>query len=980
MVELSESGLSQHVGRETELAELTSALDRAAAGRGGIVMLGGEPGIGKTWLLEELESIANERGILAVKGISYEGEGAPPYWPWVQALRSLISVATPPIMAAAESRVSALSELLPELTTLFPEVQPVAQPEDGQARFNLFDSINSFLNEAAPAQPILVILDDLHWADQSTLDLLQFIARNVAANPILLVGGYRDIELSRRHPLSANLASLARNRAFERIPVRGLELENIQKLVESVGGIKLSSELAVEIHERTEGNPFFASEIARDLSANNIDENGFVDAPEFRVPEGVREAIGTRLNRLSDECNQVLRTASVIGREFRFDLLDKMSPNFSTEELLHALEIADTAVVIREVQGESGQYEFAHALIQRTLNEELTTGRRLQLHAQLVEAAEELYDDHLHEHYSQLVCHAREAETIVGSEKVAHYARLAGEMALDSYAWAEARSNFEIATDALPDDASAAELGPVLFGIGTVELQTLTYPEIQSGWDKVAEAFWLYDRAGDYDAAINVAVRSRGFPPFWVHSTFAVFERAVELAPPDSVNAGYLLWSLSRAVRYEQEDSQLAKEILARALKIARDSGDNLLEAQSLTELSMVDVIDGNYEAAIELTDAAIERARNYDVTRLEMFAHFHASAALTALGRSNEALRHAREELEAEGNVGNILGGAWNKFHSAFARGDRKELDELSDLIDTQYPADWVCRIFSSLGAWNIGKDISLTERIVATKEAGRSAKIIFQKSSHAAFLALAAKSLDEPATAKFAGDMGRSLLTETKLTHHNETYARIAAGLDTVATNNADESREHYEWLKSNNSLMVGFHFQFSTERLLGLLAATAGMNTEALAHFESAMNSTKDVGYMLEFAWTCYDYTAVLIRRGQPAELTRARSVVQEGLEQAVALELSAVEERLHELSGTLAQATVDSAVANPANLTDREIEVLRLVTSGRTNQQIADRLVIAPTTAAKHVANILAKTGSANRTEAATFANQHGIADA
>jgi predicted ATPase len=384
------------------MAELTAVLDSAFEGRGGLVMLVGEPGIGKTRMAEELGVVAGDRGAQVVWGACYEGGGAPPYWPWIQAIRSLLTEPSDGVLSALEPRAAVIAEIVPEIRDLLTDVSKPPEVDPEQARFRLFDSVTIFLNAAAASRPLVVVLDDLHWADRSTLDLLEFVARDISSSPVLLIGGYRDLELSRRHPLSEALANLARAREFQRILLRGLESGEVGYLVEAVGDITLPIALIEEIHVRTEGNPFFVTEVMRDLAREAAERGGDFDAVRFRIPEGVREAIGIRLNRLSEECNQALQMAAVIGREFDFALLAALNQGLSDDALLGLIEEAAVVGALREISGPVERYEFTHALIQQTLVEELTAGRRVRLHIRIVDAIEELYADRLDDHVVEL--------------------------------------------------------------------------------------------------------------------------------------------------------------------------------------------------------------------------------------------------------------------------------------------------------------------------------------------------------------------------------------------------------------------------------------------------------------------------------------------------------------------------------------------------------------------------------------------------
>ena len=252
------------VGRHQEMANLKATLEDALSGRGRLVMLVGSPGIGKTRTAQELAAEAENRGTQVLWGRCYEEEGAPPYWPWVQPIRSYIQQQTPEQLRAdmgpgAADIVEIVPEIRHKLTDL--ETPPVLEPE--QARFRLFDSITTFFKSAAQVQPLVIILDDLHWADKPSLLLLQFLAREMGESRLLVVGTYRDVELSRQHPLSETLAQLSREPVFRRELLPGLSREDTGNFVEVAAGLRPPQGLVESIYLRTEGNPFFMGEVIR---------------------------------------------------------------------------------------------------------------------------------------------------------------------------------------------------------------------------------------------------------------------------------------------------------------------------------------------------------------------------------------------------------------------------------------------------------------------------------------------------------------------------------------------------------------------------------------------------------------------------------------------------------------------------------------------------------------------------------------------
>lgn len=255
------------VGRERELAALRAAVDQGRAGRGRILALAGEPGIGKTRTAQALADYAHPLGLRVLWGRCHEEPGAPPFWPWHQILRSYVGSHDAAALATVLSESAGhIAELVPELLQRLPGVQAVSPTADpAQARYRLFDAITGFWKRASAGEPLLVIVDNLHWADASSLRLLEFLAPEIAASRLVMLLTYRDMELTRAHPLSATLAELARHGAFQRIKLGGLSLAETSRFIESATGDSPSVELLARVHDQTEGNPLFVAEMARFL-------------------------------------------------------------------------------------------------------------------------------------------------------------------------------------------------------------------------------------------------------------------------------------------------------------------------------------------------------------------------------------------------------------------------------------------------------------------------------------------------------------------------------------------------------------------------------------------------------------------------------------------------------------------------------------------------------------------------------------------
>lgn len=432
------------VGRELELAELVTGIDDAFAGRGRLFLLAGEPGLGKSRLAEEVVANGRARGARVLIGRCWEAGGAPPYWPWVQALRVYVREGDP---AALGSQLGAgaadLAQIVPELRQRFPDLPQPPSLESEGARFRLFDATAEFLRNASQARPIVLILDDLHAADASSLLLLQFLARELGSTRTLVVGAYRDAGPTPGEPLTATLAELLREPVTRRLSLGGLSAREVEEYVERAASEIASPELVTALGEKTEGNPLFVGEIVRLLSVQGVRFERTADV-RLAIPQSVRDVIARRLTHLSRECNRLLMLASVVGREFAPETLARMGGG-SEEELLETLDEAVAARVVSDVPGGPGCLRFAHVLIRDTLYEGLTSARRVRLHRLAAEALEALCGEE-RPYLAELAYHS-----IAGRDfdKGVRYARSAGERALALVAYEESARLYERALEAL---------------------------------------------------------------------------------------------------------------------------------------------------------------------------------------------------------------------------------------------------------------------------------------------------------------------------------------------------------------------------------------------------------------------------------------------------------------------------------------------------------------------------------------------------
>ena len=462
------------VGRAIEMQWLRIALAAACAGQGGIALLAGEPGIGKTRIAEEIGRLATQANAQVLWGRCYEGRSTPAFWPWVQVLRTWLRTHDMTnLLADMHNDTAYLTRLVPELGTRLPQHASSLLPDDEQERFYLFNSVTSLLLAAAQAQPLVLILDDLQWADVPSLLLLQFLANELRYAPLLVIGAYRAGEVGRDHPLATTLAELSRQRETRLITLRGLDSTDVAHFMQAILGQAPVAPLLTTIMNETGGNPFFMTEVAHQLLHES--EQADDDERTSRLPT-VRGAIRQRLNRLSPHCNQLLNQAAVIGREFSLTRLARIG-DLAQALLLTGLDEAIHAQLIQplsSIAGVAGRYRFVHDLVRETLYAELPTIDRLRLHQRVGEMLEQVHAADPDVNLAELSYHFRQSAPLGTLGKAIEYTVRAAERSLRVLAYEEASRYFAQALDLLATQADAgyAPRADLLLALGKAQLRS----------------------------------------------------------------------------------------------------------------------------------------------------------------------------------------------------------------------------------------------------------------------------------------------------------------------------------------------------------------------------------------------------------------------------------------------------------------------------------------------------------------------------
>src|SRR6516164_272499 len=351
-------------------------MDDTASGTGRVLLLAGDPGIGKSRLAGEAAARARDRGFKVAWGRCWEAGGAPAYWPWVQALRALVrGQGSEELRAQLGAGAPFVAQIVAEVAEMLPDVRPPPLMGAEGARFRLFDAVAGLLRNAGAGQPLMLVLDDLHAADAPSILLLRFAARELGEARVVVLGAYRDMELDRGHPLAVALAELSREPATRHVPLSGLEEADVSGLIREITGVVPREGVVAAAHRDTEGNPLFVGEVARLLAAEGrLERAGDPAGLALAIPEGIRAVIGRRVARLPAPCGKVLGLASVFGREFWLPALEQLS-GLSAGDLLDSLDMGIAARLVAAVPGAPGRLRFSHALIRDALYEAIPPGQ-----------------------------------------------------------------------------------------------------------------------------------------------------------------------------------------------------------------------------------------------------------------------------------------------------------------------------------------------------------------------------------------------------------------------------------------------------------------------------------------------------------------------------------------------------------------------------------------------------------------------------
>jgi DNA-binding CsgD family transcriptional regulator len=1015
------------IGLERELKQLQSVFDGAVSGRGALMMVMGEPGIGKTALCEHLAAYVNLHGGHTLVGYCYEeGSRSLPYLAFIEALRPyVLSVEITALHKELGTGASDLARIIPEIMERL-KVEPRLYKDPEEGRYQLMQAVTDFLSRAASRQPLLMILEDLHDADKGTLDILAHVSRHLLGTRLLIVGTYRDVEVDRTHPLSAALAELRRVSSYGRVLLRGLNMDEVRRMLEKVASQEMPWGLAEAVYRQTEGNPLFVQEVVRYLNDEGlIQREGGQWKGKSRtqlamsIPEGLRDVIGTRLSLLTKECNQLLSVASVIGREFGLETLKNVA-GIPEDIFFKALQEAVHLSILEErPQVGTIRYRFIHAFFRQTLYEEMIAPQRLQLHHQVARIMETQYANRLEEHAAELAEHFSQSTEPTYLEKAVQYSEMAAKRARDVYAYGEEVRLLDQALKVQrvlnPDDKG--KICDLLLDLCSA---LLAAPDTKRIVDiEAPAAFSLAESLGDGSGAVRAcmsvirAISIEQGPPGWASAKITDWlGRLDRNARPDTFERAYAdMWlGFGKAMKGEYREGH---RLLTQAIDLGRRLGDQEILWETIGSYIGFRSAPQHAEDTIRLTEelwagphggmnssilslvwqniggaflASGQRKRAEEVfgelrvlsQRIGRFNLWLVSTAMDAVlelmdGRLEEAMNKS-ESIRTRGEEAGSLGYAL--LYLGLARDrvllylgtnlealEREHRELLAGVPSAVNPK--LCLVLAHTGQH--GEASEILNRFVI-KRPGIGTPEDETPAWIDTFYMEAAVLMGhrQAATLLINRFKGTNLYTNG---YNNPTCIIRHLGGACALLERYDEARRYYQ-----EAIRVCTEMRFRPELALSrlqlaelLLDLYPDEKKEALEHLdyavkefqemkmqpslERALKLAADQGLQLDVQYPAPIGSMILSdRAGEP-------------------LIVNTAEERPIK-AGVSKQAAADQ-------LSQREMEILRLVAAGLSNRQIAEKLIISLGTVKAHVHNIFEKLHAKTRTQAVKIAREYKL---
>lgn len=967
------------VGRQRELNILWSRFERTTAGRLQVTLVAGEPGIGKTRLFNEVAERAEQAGALVLRGTASEAEGMPPFLPFLEALDSYIRTVPPEkLRAQAGPAAPILATILPELPRQLGELAPSYPLPPEQARLRLYEAVGQFLSAIAVSSPLLLLLDDLQWADAATLDLLCYVAQHQTVSRLCILGAYRSDELASHRMLERSLLNLTRNRQSLTLTLQPLNEEEVAQLITQLLGVPPDHLLSQRLWRESEGNPFFLEELLRSWL-----ENGTLTVSTGRasvgsstpasLPASIHSLTRLRFDRLPQEVLEILRPASILGHAFTGSFLAEVTGQ--DEELVEErLLTAVQAGIIRYNPPE--QYAFSHDILRAYLYNEVTPARKRRLHSLIGHILEACFDGEDAQLLAQLAFHfAHSGDRARG----ATYSQLAAERAVMTAAPGEAIHHYHTALDLL--DPQDQQRGTLWLALGEAALAAGAEPKAMQAFES-ARSWW-----SSHPDAVSAARAAYGLGRALARSeehaaAQEAFEQALTLSGEHPcAEQVRILVELATLLAVSLGRQAAGMNFGRRALELAQQLGDRHLEAMANRVVGNLLVRNNELSQGVPLLEHALALAADDPVEATECcscltMAYFWSGRIhrmKESLLQRIELAHRCQQPYQVRHLYAWLVGCAACLGNFAEAGQWLAQAEAAIGALTSPEPRAFLLQIRGILAVFHHdygAAETHLEQAALLFRQMGPSV-LIWYLPILAWIQALLGKQqealvyLQESETLLASQDPGTILA------------GNVAIYLAQTALLLADRER-----ITSYTARLLpfrGLFLDWSVDRILGELFTFQKTWAEALAYLNRAEEMARREDLLPELAFTQAARARLALARGGPGSLYQAREL----FEQALALfqdlgldrQALAVQTQLEMLAG---RSSPRGARRLPAGLSAREAEVLRFVVAGKSNRQIAEELVLSEKTAANHLARIFAKTGTDNRAAAAAFAIRSGIA--
>jgi tetratricopeptide (TPR) repeat protein len=902
------------VGRERELNELHRALRDTVAGRGSVVLIAGEPGIGKTRLADQLLERARDDNVRVLVGRCWDGAGAPAYWPWVQAMRMMLrGLGDDELRRHLGAGAADVVQMVPELRERLSELPTATPVESESARFQLFDSTATFLRRSAEATPVVIMIDDLHAADTPSMLFLRFLGSQLSDAALMVVCTYRDVELLPDAQLTHAVDEVARQPTTRVVSLTGLGEAPVSRFIQAAAGVTPGPRLAAALARETGGNPLFLGEAVRLLAAEGrLDEVAASQALHLPVPRGIRDVIARRMSHLPEATKEDLVHAAALGPEFSAEVLRRVQ-DAPSDELLDRLEEAARAGLILAVPGGLSRFRFSHDLIRETLYDGLAPARRARLHRRIADTLEALYGAAPDAHLAEFAHHFFEASRggaeeghgdRTAAEAAASYATNAGDQALRSLAYEEASRLYRMALTVL-EHRAPDELAPrieVLLRLGDAEARGGDLPSSRETFLIAAD---IARRTGAAEALARAAL-GYGGRFFWArvghdpHLIPLLQDALVMLGGSDDRLRARLLTRLACAWRSDREREEQRRAMSQQAIEMARTLGDPATLSYALAGFFWAAWLQDNAHERLTVAtemlgvaEAAGDAERAIDAHLMLFLVHMDLGRVSEARVRMETVVRLATELRQPA-----QLWLTWaNRTVFALLEGDYGRAEEtIEQEADPGHPTT---PIHDDLSAVRM-------HRFLLRREQGRAAEE--EASVRAAVEEFPWYPLHRSALACLLLDVGRpdearAVFDEMALDEFRMHYPDcewmlgipLASEACAALGDAASAAVLYRQLLPFAGGHAIG-HTEGSigsVDRYLGLLAGTMGETADAERHLEAAIEANERMGARPWVAHTQHDLARLLAGRAGAGDLERADALDRAALATAQRLGMIALE---------------------------------------------------------------------------------------